>query len=137
MAGKGRTLTISHINLSNMTIRFVGYDGMNNAKPLTNVKLFTTYDDTRKNCPLKEGEFFWFDLIGCSVVEDGELLGSVKEVERISINDYLSITTDEKQVQKGEAKSFLLPYLPHFIVKTELENKTINVKNAKDILQSS
>ena len=44
-------------------------------KKLTNKNLFTTIERTRKECRVGNGEYFWFDIEGCKVIEDGKVLG--------------------------------------------------------------
>jgi len=65
------------------------------------------------------------------------LLGKVQEVERISINDYLSVKTDESLVKLEKPKSFLIPYHKPFILSTDIEKKIITVSGAMDILEAS
>jgi len=57
-------LTISEINLARGTIRFRGYEGVDAAKKLTNTKLYANEAQTKENCELDEGQYFWFDIIG-------------------------------------------------------------------------
>ncbi len=134
---KGETLTVHSVNEARGTIRIQGYESMESAKKLTNTKLFTTMEATREQCALEEGEHFWFDIVGCEVYEEGRRLGTVKEIERIAIADYLNVTTDDALVKAGESKSFLVPYQAPFIVDTDVDAKRIDVSGAFDILQSS
>lgn len=134
---KKEQVTLSDINYERGLIKLQGYTTPEAAKPFTNAKLYTTYEKTRENCQLEEGEFFWFDIIGCSVVENGVVLGVVKEIERMSVADYLLISTDEELQAKGQPKSFLLPYQPPFIVQTDIESKKIAVSGGMDILEAS
>ncbi len=133
----GDLLTIHSINEDRGTIRIQGYESMESAKKLTNAKLFTTMEATRKQCELEEGEYFWFDIIGCEVYEADQKLGVVQEIERISITDYLSVKTDDALVNAGESKSFLVPYQPPFVLSTDIDAKRINVQGAIDLLQAS
>ncbi|SFV65326.1 16S rRNA processing protein RimM [hydrothermal vent metagenome] len=130
-------LTISDINHKRGTIRFVGYESIDAAKKLTNVKIFADEAQTRQNCDLEEGEYFWFDIIGCLVKEDDEIVGKVTEIQRMADTDYLVIKTDEALVKKDFSKSFLLPYIERYILKSHVEEKIIYTKDAKDILEAS
>ncbi len=134
----GDTLRIAAINHQRETLRIEGFDTVEKAKRLTNVKLFTTREATRDVCELDEDEYFWFDVIGCKVYEeDGRELGTVKEIERIGIQDYLSIKTDDVLVAQGMSKSFLIPYQDPFILTTDIDAKRIEVRGGLDILQAS
>lgn len=132
-----KEITLRDVNLEKGTIKVVGANTMEDAKRLTNAKIFTTREETRKNCHLNEGEYFWFDLEDCDVYEDGQLLGKVYEVERIAISNYLSIRTDENLIKAGKAKSFLIPFHKPFVIETDIDKKVITVEGGMDILEAS
>ena len=137
LINKKETLTLERVNHDRGLIKIEGINTIEDAKKFTNVKLFTTIEDTRKNCHLDEGQFFWFDIVGCEVVEDGKVLGVVQEVERITVSNYLSVKTDDDLVNKGFAKGFLIPFHDPFTVNTDIEKKIIEVNGAMDILEAS
>lgn len=134
---ENENLTVSEVNHERGLIKFVGYASPEDAKKLTNKKLYTTIERTRKECRLDEGEYFWFDIEGCSVIEDGKVLGIVDEVDRISVTNYLNIKTDEALVKEGFAKSFLIPFSKPFTISTDIKEKIITVSGAMDILEAS
>jgi 16S rRNA processing protein RimM len=130
-------LSVSDVNFNKGTIRFVGYESIDSAKKLTNTKLYSDLQETKENCDLKEGQHFWFDIIGSEVLQDDDVLGTVSEIQRMVDTDYLFIQTEESLVEAGAAKNFLLPYIDRYIVKTDIENKKVYTKDAKDILEAS
>ncbi len=130
-------LTIAQINPDRGTIRFVGYEGIDAAKKLTNVKIYADIEQTKQECNLKEGEHFWFDIIGCEVVQGDEALGKVSEIQRMADVDYLIIQTYKSLVDAGFAKQFLLPYIDRYIIRADIAHKTIFTQDAKDILEAS
>jgi len=130
-------LTISDINFKRGTIRFQGYEGIDAAKKLTNAKLYADLKQTQAHCTLNEGEYFYFDIKECQLFQGDLLLGKVVEIERLTEIDYLVIRTDEALVKEGLSKSFLLPYIDRYIVHTDIEEKKIYTKDAKDILEAS
>ena len=132
-----KEITLDDVDLDRGLIRIKGVDTIEDAKKYTNAKLFTTRDETRKNCHLEEGEFFWFDIDDCEVFEDGVRLGHVHEVERIAITNYLAMITDEKLVEKGLPKKFLIPFEEPFRVSVDIEKKIIIVNGGMDILEAS
>ena len=81
--------------------------------------------------------FFSFDLEDCKIYENSILLGIVDEVQRIGSTNYLIVKTDEKLIKAGDAKSFLIPFHPPFILHTDIETKTITTDGAFDILKAS
>ncbi|MEF3192343.1 MAG: ribosome maturation factor RimM [Campylobacterales bacterium] len=118
-------------------VAFLGYTTPESAKMLTNTKLYVTVEESRASCELGCDEYFWFDIIGLSVVEDGEVLGVVKEIERLAGQEMLLIATDGALVAQGMAKHFVLPYIDRFIDHVDLEGKAVIVRHAKDVLEAS
>ena len=127
-------LTIEDVDLKRGLIKFKGYDTPEEAKLLTNRKLYSTIEDTRKDISLDENEYFWFDIIGCKVYENGKKLGKVKDIERADV-DYLLIFTDDKLVKKGYPKRFMIDFTRH-VKNVNIENKKIEAQGAFDILES-
>ncbi len=130
-------LTIQSYNPKRGTIKFEGIDSPEEAKRYTNAYLYSDEERTKQEVELKEGEYFWFDIIGSDVYEEGRRLGKVKDIQRLPSCDYLDITTDETLIQEGLAKSFLLPFQDPFIKEVDSAGKRIEVQGAKDILEAS
>lgn len=133
----GNKITLQSYHGERELVRIKGIDSPEAAKALTNSRLFTTREETRARCKLEEGQFFWFDLLGAKVLEEGELLGSVKEIERIGVQDYLLVQTDGRLVAAGSPETFLIPYIDHFILEYDSEAKTITVRGGRDLLEAS
>ncbi len=130
-------LEVQKYDPKRMLISFVGYASMESAKKLTNARLYSTLEQTKEQIELKEGEHFWFEIIGAKVVEDGEVLGEVKEIDRMLDVDYLSISTDPALIKSGLPKSFLLPYIPRYILDFDSSAGKIHTVDAKDVLEAS
>ena len=133
---RGELEVISY-NQAREIVRFRGYESMESAKKLTNVKLYASEEQTKEICNLKDGEYFWFDIIGCKVIENGEVLGIIKDIERLAVNDFLEIDTISELIEAGMPKSFLIPYIPRYINSVDVNNKEIQVCDAKSILETS
>jgi len=134
---RGQKLVIESYNASRSLVRFVGYASIDSAKRLTNTKLYKTQDETRKSCSLGSGEYFWFDIIGTDIYEDDLNLGLVVDIDRMLNTDYLVIDTHSKLIEEGMPKSFLLPYIPRYVVDVDLEQKRVCTVDARDILEAS
>ncbi len=131
-------LTISRINLKRGTIAFKNYDdNIDIAKKLTNAKLYASLNETKERCHLKEGEYFWFDLEGCRVLQNNITLGVVQEVQRLADINYLYIKTDKSLIDRGFSNSFLIPNIDRYIISINIEDKIIRVKDGMDILEAS
>lgn len=130
-------LTISDINTKRGTIRFVGYESIDSAKKLTNVKIYANEEQTREDCELQEGQHFWFDVIGCTIKQEDVILGTVTDIQRMADTDYLAIKTDKVFIDQGMSKNFLLPYIDRYILRVDVEEKVVYTQDAKDILEAS
>lgn len=137
MMENGSTITLASYNPERELVHIVGYDTPETAKTLTNAKLYTTYEATRERCKLKEGEHFWFDLIGLAIFEGDVSLGVLDEIERIGPQDYLLVKTHSALVAKGLPETFLIPYIDRFVLKADLEAKKIMVDGGLDLLEAS
>lgn len=135
---KNLQLKISEYNASRELVKFEEYEDVDSAKVLTNQELYSTIEQTKQYCKLAKNEFFWFDLISCSIFENGLKLGIVKDIYRYPLNDYLEITTDNELVSKGLPKTFLIPHIFHkYVIDVNIDKKRINVINSYDILENS
>ncbi len=130
-------IVLSEVNIDKGLVKVNNINNPEDAKKFTNAKLYTTYEETRKNCHLEKGEYFFFDLEDCEVYEDGKLLGKVYEVERLNITNYLVINTDESLVKEGFSKRFLVPFIEPFKKDVDIDNKKITVSGGFDILEAS
>ena len=130
-------LTIADINFTRGIIRFRGYESIDSAKKLTNTKLFANVEQTKENCDLKDGQHFWFDVIGCTVKQGDEILGEVTDIQRMADTDYLVIKTDDALVNADLSKGFLLPYINRYVLTVDTKEKIVYTKDAKDILEAS
>lgn len=93
-----------------------GVDDVNSAMPLKNKIL----KGDRSEAGLEKGRFFLQDIIGATVIsEDGKELGRLAKV--------LDLPAGNVYVVKGE-REILIPAVPEFIVKTDVEAATITVR---------
>ena len=127
-------LIIDKIDLKKNLVKFKGIESIDEAKKLINRMLYSTPEETRENVKLKEGEYFWFDIIGCNVFEDDKKLGIVKEIERAD-EDYLVIDTDKNFIKEDYPKRFLISFKRN-VKNVDIENKKITADGAIDILES-
>ena len=130
-------LTIRSYNSKRGLIRFEGYESPEKARELTNAKIYSDEEQTRELCPLAEGEHYWFEIIGSELWDGEELLGRVREIQRMLDTDYLLIETDESLRGEGLPANFLLPYIPRYILSFDAESKRLEVRDAREILEAS
>lgn len=130
-------LQVEYFRAKDNVIKFASINSQEEAKRFTNQMLYSTIEATRDNCPLGEDEFFWFDIMGLGIYEDGELLGKIVDIQRLPTADYFIIQTHESLVESGLAKSFMIPYIDKFVERVDIDALTITVVGAKDILKAS
>jgi 16S rRNA processing protein RimM len=130
-------LTIADINFTRGIVKFRGYESIDSAKKLTNTKIFANEAQTKENCDLKEGQHFWFDMIGCTVKQGDEVLGLIEDIQRMGDTDYLLLKTDDALVETELPKTFLIPYIDRYVLNGDMDEKVVYVKDAKDILEAS
>lgn len=80
----------------------------------------------RENFPEpEEGEFYWIDLIGCTVVNTkDEKLGKVQGMDSNGAQDILEVA--------GEGGKYLIPFVESYILEVSIPEKTIRVDWEKD-----
>ncbi|BCD68602.1 ribosome maturation factor RimM [Nitratiruptor sp. YY09-18] len=131
------TVTIEKINPQRGTVKLVGVNTPEEAKRYTNAYLYSDEESTKASIDLADDEYFWFDILGCNLYENGELLGSIKDIQRLPAADYLIIDTDKALIEEGLPKSFMVPFIDEYIKDVDIKSKKIEASGAKDILQAS
>ena len=137
VTNKNTTLIIESYNKKNQSVKFKDINSIDDAKKLVNQLIYSSLEQTREDCTLKEKEFFWFDVIGCEINDDSKNLGIVKDIHRYPTSDYLEITTTESLVKEGLPNTFLIPYIDLYVIKVEMKNKTIYTQDCLGILENS
>jgi len=128
------TLTIENINRKNNTIKFVGFNNPEESRKLTNRVIYSNENQSKENIKLKKDEWFWFDIIGCEVIENNQVLGIVDDINRINDIDYVVVNINEKLDYKQ--KRYLFDFKRH-IIDVDIQNKKIIVKDTIPILEAS
>ncbi len=138
ITNKKVTLTIESFNIKNNTVKFQGIDTIDDAKKLINSQIFTSLEETKRNCNLNKDQYFWFDLENSSIIENDKVLGTVADIHRYPTSDYFEIkTADALVAEHGLSTTFLLPYIEQYIISVNIKDKLIIVKGALDILEAS
>ncbi len=130
-------LTVEQYDDKRGIIKFVGFNNKEEASKLTNKFLYTTFEDSSKNCRLKENEYFWYDMINALVMENDITLGKVIDIQRFDPNDFLIIQTTKELQDKALSKQFLIPYIDRYIINFDKDKKIIYTKDTLELLQNS
>ena len=136
----GFFLTLKSFNPHKKSATFSEIQSIDGAKNLTSMLLYSSEFLTQKYCVLRKNEHFWFEIIGLCVVENGEIIGIVSDIERIGSVDYLIIAVDSAIFAKYphiKAKRFYIPYISRYILQTDKSKNTIFTQDSLGILENS
>ena len=118
----GLFLTLQSFNSHKKSATFDEIQSIDEAKNLTSLLLYSSETLSQKYCILGENEHFWFEIIGMCVVENDEIVGVVRDIERIGSVDYLIVATNPAIFAKYphiKAKRFYIPYILRYILRVE------------------
>lgn len=133
-------LTLQSFNPHKKSATFSEIQSIDDAKNLTSLLLYSSESLSQKYCVLRENEHFWFEIIGLCVVENGEIIGIVSDIERIGSVDYLIVAVDGAIFAKYphiKAKRFYIPYISRYILQTDKSKNTIFTQDSLGILENS
>lgn len=114
-----RELKLEEVKFSKnlVLLKVEGIDRIEEALKLKNLYLYAKREDIK----LEEGAYFIVDLIGLEVyTEEGELLGTLKEVLQPGANDVYV-------VENKENKQILLPVIPDVVKQINIAEKKVIV----------
>ena len=97
-------------------LRFDEITNVDEAALLKGKELFVIKDRN----DLKEGYYFFSDLIGCDTISDGEKVGKVIDVEEYPAQMTL-------KVKANNGKIFFVPFVKAFIKSVSVESKRIDI----------
>jgi len=98
-------------------IKFKGVDSITDAEKLKNLLILV---DEVKRFELEEGNYYFYELIGCSACSEGVRFGSVVAVENYGGGDVFKVVED------GTGKEILIPFVENFIESVNVDEKIIN-----------
>ena len=110
--------SIKRINAKKILIEFLESGNIDTAKSLNGFQIKIRRD----LLPEKNGDDFYFnDLLGLKVTENGVVLGSVLDVMETAAHDILVVMTEDNQ-------EILIPIVDNFVKKIDFENNNIEVE---------
>ena len=110
--------SIKRINAKKLLIEFIESKDIDTAKSLNGFQIKIRRD----LLPEKNGDDFYYnDLLGLKVTENGVSLGSVLDVMETAAHDILVVMTDDNQ-------EILIPIVDNFVKKIDFENNNIEVE---------
>ncbi len=119
--GRGKTAKVENYTSTgkNLAVKLIGVDDRAAAESLKYCEIFVESGQLET---LNDGEYFWHQLVGLSVINsDDKDIGVVKELIETGTNDVLVIQGD------ADLGLTALPWIPDVIIKTDLEAGEIHV----------
>lgn len=99
-------------------------DGFNNINEVEKFKGWSLKISESQQGELEEGEYYYHEIIGCSVVtEDGEELGKISEILSPGANDVWVVDRP-----KGKGKQLLLPVIDDVVLDVNVADKLVTVR---------
>ncbi|AXM87908.1 ribosome maturation factor RimM [Anoxybacillus ayderensis] len=106
-------------------LTFEGYDNINLVEKFKGAMIKVPESQLQ---PLDEGEYYFHEIIGCTVVtEEGETIGEVKEILTPGANDVWVV----KRKKGGDV---FIPYIADVVKQVDVENKTITIHVMEGLL---
>lgn len=107
-------------------LKFEGYDNINEVESWRNGILSVPEEDL---IPLDEGEFYYHEIIGCSVVtEEGAPVGDIAEIIETGANDVWVVKDNGK-------KDRLIPYIDEVVKEIDVENKRVTIHLMEGLIE--
>ncbi|WP_323702591.1 ribosome maturation factor RimM [Mammaliicoccus sp. Dog046] len=104
-------------------LTFEGVNNINDIEHLKGSKLFQEQEN--ESIELEENEFYYSDIIGCTVFIKEDALGRVINIIETGANDVW--------VVKGD-KEYLIPYIEDVVKQVDVDNKTIMIEPMEGLL---
>jgi 16S rRNA processing protein RimM len=125
--GERQGLKIEDFRFQNgrLVLKFAGYDSVESAETLRDSEICIAESDAIE---LDEGEYFDWQLIGCSVETiDGKSVGVVSELQRTGGTENLLV--------ESVHRDHLIPFAESICVDVDIENKLIKIDPPDGLLE--
>lgn len=106
-----------------LLIQFKDNEDINLVEKYKNMYIYKSKDDIK---PLEDGQYYFSDLKDLNVYVNEKCIGKVLRVESGISSNYLRILTNNEEK--------LVPYLPAFIIKVDLNERKIEINNIEGLL---
>ncbi|MFD0959456.1 ribosome maturation factor RimM [Paenibacillus chungangensis] len=114
------TIASSRAQKSMYIVKLKGFDSINEVEQY---KGWTLKVSEEQQGELEEGQYYYHEIIGCSVVtEDGEELGTISEILSPGANDVWVV-----ERPKGSGKPILIPVIDQVVRSVDVKGKIVSV----------
>lgn len=111
------------INGAKALVKFDDIETVDDARSLLQAKLFLPLSTLPK---LREGQYYFHDLVDCQVSEGSKNLGVVKEVIDLNGNQLLAVDSNGKEI--------LIPLKDEVLTRVDIAGKKVEVKLPEGLL---
>lgn len=119
------TVETSRFQKNMVIVKFKEYGNINDVEKYKGSMLKITAD---RQGELGEDEFYFHQIVGCEVfTEEGELLGTIKEILTPGANDVWV-------VKQKNGKDLLLPYIQNVVLQVNVSEKRVTVRLMEGLL---
>ncbi|MFD0771066.1 ribosome maturation factor RimM [Bacillus sp. CGMCC 1.60114] len=106
-------------------LTFEGYNNVNEVEQLKGSLLKVPEEQLGE---LPEGEYYYHEIIGCTVVtEDGETIGTIKEILSPGANDVWVI-------KQPKGQDVLIPYIEEVVLQVNIDEKLVTIQVMEGLL---
>ncbi|MGG0276028.1 ribosome maturation factor RimM [Bacillus rhizoplanae] len=106
-------------------LTFEGYNNVNEVEQLKGTLLKVPEEQLGE---LAEGEYYYHEIIGCTVVtEDGETIGTIKEILSPGANDVWVI-------KQPKGQDVLIPYIEEVVLQVNIGEKLVTIQVMEGLL---
>ncbi|WP_440602730.1 ribosome maturation factor RimM [Bacillus sp. GB_SG_008] len=106
-------------------LTFEGYNNVNEVEQLKGSLLKVPEEQLGE---LAEGEYYYHEIIGCTVVtEDGETIGTIKEILSPGANDVWVI-------KQPKGQDVLIPYIEEVVLQVNMDEKLVTIQVMEGLL---
>lgn len=119
------TVETSRFQKNMVIVKFKEYGNINDVEKYKGSMLKITAD---RQGELGQDEFYFHQIVGCEVfTEEGELLGTIKEILTPGANDVWV-------VKQKSGKDLLLPYIQEVVLQVDVPEKRVTVRLMEGLL---
>ena len=126
--GEHKRFTLEEVKFLNngmAVLKAEGIDSPEEAVRYKNAGIVVTEEDLT---PLEEGMYYYHDLMGCRVVQSGEVIGAVTDV-------FFNGGTDIYVVEAEEGRTVMIPAVKAFIKNVDIAKKEIRVELIEGMIE--
>lgn len=119
------TITSHRVHKQFDLLRFEGYERIEDVQQLMQT---TLYIKQSQMTPLPEGEYYYYEIIGCEVVTtEGDSIGIVDHILAPGANDVWV-------VKRPKGQEALIPYIKDVVKYVDIEKKLITIELMEGLL---